>query len=222
MRGHHPVFWTGYYIKQILLVLSMVYFYWLSFALTFHKPTHGLDDVRLFLIMLGIFVGGLAVEGLLQWWHKRFKIFLWIMIAAVYALLGLWLAPHLYGSWLLPYTLLFPLAAVFVGGWVWALGSIIHHMLSPHMILSIDDMQHELATLPGWQYLAFGLEKTFHFSSFGEALAFVARSGVVAQKHHHLPAIDIREQKIKFRLTSPGEGGVTRHDLDMARAIDEL
>ena len=67
------------------------------------------------------------------------------------------------------------------------------------------------------------LKKTFTFISFKEALNFVNRVGVLAEREQHHPDINIFDYKnVSISLSTHDVGGVTQKDRDMADAIDAL
>ena len=56
--------------------------------------------------------------------------------------------------------------------------------------------------------------------SFVGALAFVGQVGELAEEANHHPDIDIRYNRVTLALMTHDSGGITRLDLDLARAID--
>lgn len=75
----------------------------------------------------------------------------------------------------------------------------------------------------GWIEKDNALEKTFHFSNFKEALAFVNKVGEIAENLQHHPDICIRDYKKVFISTTTHDQGntITKKDEDLARAIEE-
>ena len=57
---------------------------------------------------------------------------------------------------------------------------------------------------------------------FAAALAWVNRVGELAEARNHHPDIAISWNKVTLTLSTHDAGGLTRADLDLARAIDEL
>ncbi len=76
----------------------------------------------------------------------------------------------------------------------------------------------------GWQKSADGqaLEKSFTFKDFSEAFAVLTRVAMYAEKVDHHPEFTSRWNRIDFRLTSHDSGGVTKRDVDLARAINGI
>jgi 4a-hydroxytetrahydrobiopterin dehydratase len=73
---------------------------------------------------------------------------------------------------------------------------------------------------PDWHLIGGKLVKTVVSGSFVEALAFVQQVGLLAEAADHHPDIDIRYSRVTLSLTTHDSGGITRLDLDLARAID--
>ena len=58
------------------------------------------------------------------------------------------------------------------------------------------------------------------FESFPAAISFVNRVADLAEKADHHPDIDIRYDRVRLRLSTHSEGGLTRRDFDLAAQID--
>lgn len=76
----------------------------------------------------------------------------------------------------------------------------------------------------GWLETDAALERTYAFSDFKEALAFVNKVGEVAERLGHHPNICIKNYKNVFISTTTHDAGgvVTRKDRELAAAIDAL
>ncbi len=75
---------------------------------------------------------------------------------------------------------------------------------------------------PRWQLLGGKLVKVVQCASFPGALDFVGEVGRLAESANHHPDIDIRYKSVTLALVTHDSGGITRRDLDLARAIDEV
>jgi 4a-hydroxytetrahydrobiopterin dehydratase len=75
---------------------------------------------------------------------------------------------------------------------------------------------------PRWQLENGALTKTVACGTFVGSLAFVASVGELAEAADHHPDIDIRYATVILRLVTHDSGGITRLDLDLARAIDAI
>jgi 4a-hydroxytetrahydrobiopterin dehydratase len=67
------------------------------------------------------------------------------------------------------------------------------------------------------------LTKTFKFSDFQEAFAFMTRVAFLAEKHDHHPDWSNSYNTVKIELTSHDVGNkVTERDHKLAKAIDKI
>lgn len=76
--------------------------------------------------------------------------------------------------------------------------------------------------LVDWTLDGESLRRTFVFSDFTEAMGFVTRVAILAEKANHHPDIDIRWNKVTLVLTTHDAGGLTDRDVEMAEKIDHL
>lgn len=89
-------------------------------------------------------------------------------------------------------------------------------------LLSIDQIQKELAHLKGWQLVGKEVKKTFEFTDFVHAMGFSQSVALLAEKANHHPDIDIRWNKVTLALSTHSAGGLTEKDFNLAKAIDGL
>jgi 4a-hydroxytetrahydrobiopterin dehydratase len=87
--------------------------------------------------------------------------------------------------------------------------------------LSASEVSSRLASLRNWQNKGGELVRTFEFSDFRAALAFVNRVGDLAESAGHHPDIDIRYNKVWLALVTHDAGGLTAKDFDLAGQIDK-
>lgn len=208
-------------LTQALLTVSIVYFYGLAVALTFRLPTHGLDQPVAFAVVGTLFLLAILLESGLIWWHKRRSIG-WIILAiGSYAVLGFVVAPLLYGWDILWIPMLAPLAVVFVGGFVIVYIKLIYRAFSRPMKLSTDAILAVLPSLPGWDFLADTLEKTYRFASYHEASDFMGRAVVLARTHHREPELMLTRRALKVKVATP-DVGVTQADLDFVKELNAI
>ena len=67
------------------------------------------------------------------------------------------------------------------------------------------------------------LKKTFKFSNFQEAFAFMTRVAFLAEKHNHHPNWSNVYNTVEIELTTHDQGNVvTEKDRKLAKAIDEI
>ena len=89
--------------------------------------------------------------------------------------------------------------------------------------LTQDAIQLALTELPGWSLEDVKLSKTFKFTDFREALAFIVRIGLEAESANHHPELFNVYSTVKVSLSTHDAGGkVTSKDVDLARAIEGI
>ncbi|MGH8946971.1 MAG: 4a-hydroxytetrahydrobiopterin dehydratase [Acidimicrobiia bacterium] len=74
----------------------------------------------------------------------------------------------------------------------------------------------------GWSRSDDSISRTFEFADFNEAMGFVMRVAMEAEKADHHPDIDIRWNKVTLTLSTHSEGGLTVKDLKLADTVDGL
>ena len=66
------------------------------------------------------------------------------------------------------------------------------------------------------------LEKSFRLKDFSQAVAFLTRVAMHAEKVDHHPEFTNIWNRVDFRLTTHDTGGVTERDVELAKAIDRM
>jgi 4a-hydroxytetrahydrobiopterin dehydratase len=74
----------------------------------------------------------------------------------------------------------------------------------------------------GWSREGQAVVRTYDLPSFPAAIGFVVQLSILAEKHDHHPDIDIRWKRVRVLWTTHDAGGLTRLDLTLAEAADEL
>lgn len=69
---------------------------------------------------------------------------------------------------------------------------------------------------PAWGREGEAIKAVFKFKDFSEAMGFVTKVALAAEKADHHPDIDIRWNKVTLVLSTHSEGGITKKDLDLA------
>jgi len=87
--------------------------------------------------------------------------------------------------------------------------------------LSDLEIRRALGALPGWARKGETLTKTYSFARFADGIRFVDDVAKLADARNHHPDIDIRYTKVMFSLSTHDAGGITQHDLDLAKAIED-
>jgi 4a-hydroxytetrahydrobiopterin dehydratase len=86
--------------------------------------------------------------------------------------------------------------------------------------LSDIEIQRALGARSGWTRRGDALTRTFEFTKFPDAIAFVGRVADVAERLKHHPDIDIRYTKVTCSLWTHTAGGITAKDFKLAEEID--
>jgi 4a-hydroxytetrahydrobiopterin dehydratase len=66
------------------------------------------------------------------------------------------------------------------------------------------------------------IRKAWRFGDFAEAWAFMARVALIAEKMDHHPEWANVYNRVDVTLTTHSAGGLSRRDLELARAIDAI
>jgi 4a-hydroxytetrahydrobiopterin dehydratase len=85
--------------------------------------------------------------------------------------------------------------------------------------LSNAEIAERLTRLPDWERQGDAIRRTFSFTDFKEAMAFVNRVAELAETVDHHPDIDIRYSKVTLTLSTHDAGGVTARDFDLAGQV---
>lgn len=85
-----------------------------------------------------------------------------------------------------------------------------------------EQIQKELADLPGWSIKNEKLHKDFVFPSFNEAFGFMTRAALEIEKMNHHPEWFNVYNKISIDLTTHDAGGITQKDIKLARLLNSL
>ena len=89
--------------------------------------------------------------------------------------------------------------------------------------LSDDDVRAALAgDLPEWGFDGRAIRKEFVFKGFLAAIAFIDRLAPKAHEARHHPDLENHYNRVLVSLSTHDEGGVTEHDIALARAIDSV
>ncbi len=88
--------------------------------------------------------------------------------------------------------------------------------------LSDEQIEKELANLPGWSIVNGKLHKDFVFKDFIEAFGFMSTAALHIEKMNHHPEWFNVYNKIKVDLTTHDAGGITQNDINLARILNSL
>jgi 4a-hydroxytetrahydrobiopterin dehydratase len=89
--------------------------------------------------------------------------------------------------------------------------------------LSDHEVRAALAgDLAGWDFDGEAIRKEFVFKGFMAAIAFIDRLASKAHEARHHPDLENHYNRVLVSLSTHDEGGVTEHDMALARAIDSV
>jgi len=84
-----------------------------------------------------------------------------------------------------------------------------------------QDITSALDDLPGWERQENAIHKRFQFADHIEAMGFVVRVGLAAEKLDHHPDLRIVYNRVEIELSSHDAGGVTERDFRLARQVEQ-
>jgi 4a-hydroxytetrahydrobiopterin dehydratase len=85
-----------------------------------------------------------------------------------------------------------------------------------------DQIEGLLREEPDWRRDGQALVAEFTFKDFSQAMGFLTRVGLAAEKAGHHPDIDIRWNRVRLSLSTHSEGGITQKDLTLAVVLSGL
>jgi 4a-hydroxytetrahydrobiopterin dehydratase len=86
--------------------------------------------------------------------------------------------------------------------------------------LTDDELAQALAALPRWSHEAGWLVRSYRFRGFADALAFMVRSGLDAERLDHHPNWSNVWATVDVRLQTHDAGGLTALDVRLAEAME--
>ena len=86
--------------------------------------------------------------------------------------------------------------------------------------LDQEHIEQNLSKFPDWSLIGDGIQRTFTFDSFVDAMCFVNRVAELAEDFQHHPDILIRYNKVTLTLSTHDAGGLTEKDFELAREVD--
>jgi 4a-hydroxytetrahydrobiopterin dehydratase len=88
--------------------------------------------------------------------------------------------------------------------------------------LSRQEREAALEGLPEWRWdeARDAIERSFKFSDFSEAFAFMTRVALAAEQTDHHPDWSNSWNRVDVALSTHSAGGVTALDVELARRID--
>ena len=88
--------------------------------------------------------------------------------------------------------------------------------------LSDGQISLQLQELAGWERDGNSIVKTYHFSDFIEAISFMTQAAFYAEALEHHPEWRNMYNVVEVRLTSHDTGGITSHDIRLAKRMEHI
>ena len=95
-------------------------------------------------------------------------------------------------------------------------------LVARRALLSEEEIAARLREVPGWSRAGKAIERTWTFSDFSKALAFINKVGALAEAMNHHPDIANSWATVRLTLTTHDKGGLTGLDFDLANKISSL
>ena len=88
--------------------------------------------------------------------------------------------------------------------------------------LSHQQVDLQLEELAGWVREGDSIVKTYHFSDFIEAISFMNQAAFYAEALDHHPEWRNIYNVVEVRLTTGDTGGITSHDIRLAKRMGQI
>ena len=89
-------------------------------------------------------------------------------------------------------------------------------------LLQADELISLHKELPNWEINHSKLRREWQFKNFVEAFGFLTKVAIIAEAMNHHPNWSNVYGKVIIELTTHDLGGLTRKDIQLAKAIDLL
>ena len=90
------------------------------------------------------------------------------------------------------------------------------------MKLSTTEVESRLSERPGWTARGDGLVRTYTFTSFPDAIAFVTRLAFDAESADHHPDLSVSYRRVTVTWSTHSDGGITEKDFEGTRQADAI
>lgn len=98
-----------------------------------------------------------------------------------------------------------------------------HNMISEkNMVLNELEIRQKLANFPDWMSSGKVISKTYKFKDFIQAVEFINRLVIPAEKIGHHPDIEISYNRVTIHLSTHDAGGITQKDFDLLEEIAKI
>jgi 4a-hydroxytetrahydrobiopterin dehydratase len=94
--------------------------------------------------------------------------------------------------------------------------------MGDYTALSEDELQEQLASLPGWEYRDGWIRREFKTPGFPHSLLLANTVGYLAEAAWHHPDLSVGYAQVIVKLKTHRVHAITWHDIELARKIDEV
>lgn len=89
--------------------------------------------------------------------------------------------------------------------------------------LALEAIEEHLSELhEDWSVVEGYLHRELAFANFAQAFGFMTEIAIVCEKANHHPEWSNVYNRVTINLTTHDAGGISRYDVDIARAIDTV
>jgi len=87
-------------------------------------------------------------------------------------------------------------------------------------VLTQEQIQSQLKSLPTWQLLSNKLHRELKFKSFADAFAFMTRAAQISEQLDHHPEWSNVYNRVTIDLTTHDCGGISELDFEWAKRVE--
>ena len=89
--------------------------------------------------------------------------------------------------------------------------------------LNEKQINEKLGSIEGWELSGNSIQKEFKLNNFADALGFLVKIGLEAEKMDHHPDMLLHGwNKVKISLSTHSAGGITDNDFKLAHKIENI
>jgi 4a-hydroxytetrahydrobiopterin dehydratase len=89
-------------------------------------------------------------------------------------------------------------------------------------VLSEDELQQEVATLPGWEVRDGWLRRKYNTPGFAHTMLLVNTIGYLSEAAYHHPDLSVGYAEVTVKLQTHRVKGITANDVALARKIHDV
>lgn len=90
-------------------------------------------------------------------------------------------------------------------------------------LVTAEELNEFLSTSEYWIYKENSIEKEFILNNFANAIAFIVKCGIEAEKlDHHPDMLLYGWNKVRIQISTHRLGGLTQNDFNLAKQIDKI